>query len=162
MLFKNIITFHDGGPYHIETSPSIYCANRCNGFYMIGTSVMKELKLCCKLIHSCLFIIILLYTVRGQLSFWYLPGFWSIEKTEKFFEFWDIDTNEYLILNHLLLISKMYIYNATTTDFLNISHLLIYIKGIRVNEKKLCENDAKKGEKIYNMSFHVKVFRNRF
>ena len=28
------------------------------------------------------------------------------------FGFWDLDTNEHLILNHLLLIFKMYIYNA--------------------------------------------------
>ena len=32
--------FHDGGPYHIETSPLICRAS----FFMIGTSVMKELK----------------------------------------------------------------------------------------------------------------------
>ena len=31
------------------------------------------------------------------------------------FGFWDLDTNEHLILNHLLLIFKMYIYNARTT-----------------------------------------------
>ena len=29
--------FHDGDSYHIETS-----ANQWTGFYMIGTSVMKE------------------------------------------------------------------------------------------------------------------------
>ena len=45
------------------------------------------------------------------------------------FEFWDLDTNQQLILNHLLLIFKMYICNARTACYLNISHLLIYIKG---------------------------------
>ena len=35
--------FHDGGSYHIETSPFICSANQWTGFYMIGTSVMKEL-----------------------------------------------------------------------------------------------------------------------
>ena len=35
--------FHDGGPYHIETSPLTYHANQSTGFYMTGTSVMKEL-----------------------------------------------------------------------------------------------------------------------
>ena len=64
------------------------------------------------------------------------------------FEFWDLDTNEHLILNHLLLILKMYIYNARTTVYLNISHLLIYIKGIKDTEKKLCENDANRRKKI--------------
>ena len=42
----------------------------------------------------------------------------------------DLDTNEYLILSHVLLIFKMY--NGRTTGYLNINHLLIYIKGIRI------------------------------
>ena len=37
----------------------------------------------------------------------------------------------------------MYIYNVRATGYLNISHLLIYIKGIKNVEKKLCEKDAK-------------------
>ena len=35
--------FHDGGRYHIETSPLICPANQWTGFYMITASVMKEL-----------------------------------------------------------------------------------------------------------------------
>ena len=35
--------FLDRGPYHIETSPLICKANQWTGFYMIRTSVMKEL-----------------------------------------------------------------------------------------------------------------------
>ena len=35
--------FHGGNPYHVETSSLICKANQRNGFYMIGTSVMKEL-----------------------------------------------------------------------------------------------------------------------
>ena len=35
---------HGGGPCHIETSPLICFANHWTGFYMIGTSVMKELN----------------------------------------------------------------------------------------------------------------------
>ena len=66
--------------------------------------------------------------------------------TLSIFGFWDLETNERLILNHLLLIFKMYIYNARTAGYLNINHLLIYIKGIKDSQKKLCENDAK-GEK---------------
>ena len=61
------------------------------------------------------------------------------------FGFWNLDTNEYLILNHLLLVFKMYIYNARATGYLNISHLLIYIKGIttpkRMSEK--CKKEKK-------------------
>ena len=37
------LLFHDGGPYHIETNPSICYVNQGTGFYMIGTSIMKEL-----------------------------------------------------------------------------------------------------------------------
>ena len=59
------------------------------------------------------------------------------------FGFLVLDTNERLILNHLLVILKMYIYNTRTTGYLNLSHLPIQIKGIKVTEKKLCENDAK-------------------
>ena len=64
------------------------------------------------------------------------------------FGFWDLHTNENLILNHLPIIFKIYIYNARTTSDLNISHLLIYIEGIKDIEKKLCENDAKRKKKI--------------
>ena len=64
------------------------------------------------------------------------------------FGFWDLDTNENLILNHLLLIFKMYIYNARTRGYLNVSHLLMYTKSIKDIEKKLCENDAKKIKKF--------------
>ena len=35
------INFHEGGPYHIETSPLICEANQWTGFYMIVISVMK-------------------------------------------------------------------------------------------------------------------------
>ena len=55
--------------------------------------------------------------------------------------------NEHLILNHLLLIFKMYVYTARTTGYLNKSHLLIYIKGIKYTKEKLCENNAKRREK---------------
>ena len=40
LWFKSFI---DVGLYHIETSPLICRANEWTGFYMIGTSVMKEL-----------------------------------------------------------------------------------------------------------------------
>ena len=40
-----MLLFHDGGPYYIETSPLI-CSKLQTGFYMIGTSAMKELNVC--------------------------------------------------------------------------------------------------------------------
>ena len=46
--FKSIrgrtLIFHDGDLCHIETSPLIFRGNQWTGFYMIGTSVMKELN----------------------------------------------------------------------------------------------------------------------
>ena len=42
---KNVQLFHDGGRYHIKTSPLICGANFISGFYMIMASVMKELIL---------------------------------------------------------------------------------------------------------------------
>ena len=39
-----MIIFRDGGPYQIETSPLIYYANQSTSFYIIGSSVIKELK----------------------------------------------------------------------------------------------------------------------
>ena len=41
--FKENQLFHDGGPYHIETSLLICRANQLTGFCMIGTFAMKEL-----------------------------------------------------------------------------------------------------------------------
>ena len=43
--YKRKLTFHDGGRYHIETSPLICGANQWTGFYMITASVMKGLTL---------------------------------------------------------------------------------------------------------------------
>ena len=48
------------------------------------------------------------------------------------------------ILRNLLLIFKMCIYSARTTDFLNISHILIFIKDIKDTKKKSCGNDTKR------------------
>ena len=36
--------FHDGGLYHIETSPLTCSENQWTGFYIIGSSVMKEFE----------------------------------------------------------------------------------------------------------------------
>ena len=36
--------FHDGVPYHIETSLLICSANQQTSFYMIGTFSMKKVK----------------------------------------------------------------------------------------------------------------------
>ena len=41
--FIFFLKIHDGGLYHIETSPLICFANQWTGFYMIEASVMKGL-----------------------------------------------------------------------------------------------------------------------
>ena len=46
-LFRGMNDVHltlNGGPYHIDTMPMICRANQWNGFYMIATPLMKELK----------------------------------------------------------------------------------------------------------------------
>ena len=42
---RSVYLFDDVGPYHIETSTLICPANQWTGFYMRGTSVMKELMI---------------------------------------------------------------------------------------------------------------------
>ena len=41
--------FHEGSPYHIKTNPLIY---QWNGFYMIETSIKKELMSSGRLFHK--------------------------------------------------------------------------------------------------------------
>ena len=45
-LSSSFKLFHDRGSYHIETSLLICIASQWTFFYMIGTSVMEELKHC--------------------------------------------------------------------------------------------------------------------
>ena len=44
MILEMNLTLHDGGSYHIETSPLICYANQWTGFYMMTAPVMKELN----------------------------------------------------------------------------------------------------------------------
>ena len=67
----------------------------------------------------------------------------------------DTSTNVFLMVHvSLILISltepkpAIYYLYARTIGYLDISNLLIYIKSIMDTEKKLCENDAKRREKI--------------
>ena len=41
---KLLNSLHNGGPNHMETSSLICRANQWTGFYMIGTTFMKELE----------------------------------------------------------------------------------------------------------------------
>ena len=49
---QSVWLFHDGGRYHIVTSPLIFSANQWTGFYMITASVMEELKVAKKLLQT--------------------------------------------------------------------------------------------------------------
>ena len=44
VFYNTCEPFHDGGPNHIETSPLICSGNQWTGFYMIGTSIVRELN----------------------------------------------------------------------------------------------------------------------
>ena len=65
------------------------------------------------------------------------------------FGFWDLDVNE-----HLSLKMYNYIYNARTAAYLNIIHLLIFVKGIKDTKKKLHENVAKRRKKLSKKCFN--------
>ena len=39
------LTLYEGCPYNVETTPLISKANQWTGFYMIGISAMKELRI---------------------------------------------------------------------------------------------------------------------
>ena len=46
-IFAKIVKdylFHDGGPYHIQTTLLTYLASQWTGFYVTGTPAVKELK----------------------------------------------------------------------------------------------------------------------
>ena len=77
LLFENFFflssefseLFHDGGPYHIETSPLICRANHWTGFYMRRTSYHEKLKawfLCCKVFWDFWWILSLITNVEGS------------------------------------------------------------------------------------------------
>ena len=58
-------TFHDGGRYHIETSPLIWGANQWTGFYMITASVIKALNTFCNLsLQKGYFLLVMQYIVN--------------------------------------------------------------------------------------------------
>ena len=51
-VLTSSLTLSWRGPYHIVTSPLICRENQWTGFYMIGTSVMKELSQSPKLVET--------------------------------------------------------------------------------------------------------------
>ena len=114
------------------------CTTRCHSLPLVVPLVTR--------CHS-----LSLVVIRNQLKYtlWNNLIFPISTPQSAIFKIWYLDTNEHLILDHLLLIFKIYVYITRTSSYLNISHLLIYIKGIKDSEKKLCKNDAK-GRKKFN------------
>ena len=64
------------------------------------------------------------------------------------FDFLDISNKDYLIVNHLLLLFKYYIYNARDQKHLAFEALMKNIKNIYNIEKKLADQDLHKKTKF--------------
>jgi len=64
------------------------------------------------------------------------------------FGFIDYDKDDFLIINHILLIYKWYIYKNRNKSKLGLKHLLDYIAKIKNTEQNICENDFKKKQKF--------------
>ena len=60
------------------------------------------------------------------------------------FGFLDINTNVYLISNHLLLIFKFYVYKARSIKEVNLNILKRKIKKVQETEKNISKNNANK------------------
>ena len=93
--------FHDGGRYHIETSPLICGANHWTGFYMITASVMKELN-SNNLIRRNIFEKWLLWSFDwSSLSIYFFSLLWEVELPYSKLVYPQVDQESWLIENHL-------------------------------------------------------------
>ena len=79
---QNRLLFHNGGRYHIKTSPLICSANQWTRLYMITASVMKELTIVTKLstidVCECL---LNLCSLHAFISFLYYNMVWLLRGT---------------------------------------------------------------------------------
>ena len=64
------------------------------------------------------------------------------------FGFVDYNSDDSVIINHILLIFKWFIYKARNKHQLGLNHLLDCISKIKNTEEKICENDFKKKQKF--------------
>ena len=72
--------------------------------------------------------------------------------------FFDHNNDDSLIINHLLLIFKWYIYKTRNKKKLDLNHLLKCISKVKENEEKICGSDFKKRQKY--LKKWSKVFLN--
>ena len=69
-LYNNSSLFHDRVPYLIETSPLICSANQWTDFYMVGNSVIIELKVLSSFVCGSLQYTSGLYNTFGRIVIW--------------------------------------------------------------------------------------------
>ena len=58
--------------------------------------------------------------------------------------FFQVDRHELLILNHILLIFKYYVYISRDSNKLSLAALIKYLKKVYFIEKKISANDERK------------------
>ena len=65
-----------------------------------------------------------------------------------FFDFHNIDNDTFLIQNHILLLLKLYLCNATKYGFLSFNNFLNEISKIKNLEQRVAENNQNKCERF--------------
>ena len=70
--YWRFLLIHDGGPYHIETSPFICPENQWTGFCMIATFIMKELVLWNSTSRACYKLIVQLQLAVHQCELFFI------------------------------------------------------------------------------------------
>ena len=60
------------------------------------------------------------------------------------FGFFQVDMHEYVILNHVLLISKYYVYTSRDSNKISLAALMKHIKKVYLLEKNISANDERK------------------
>ena len=65
------------------------------------------------------------------------------------FGFFDINNDSSLLINHILIIFKLYIYKARKNKKVDLKSLIHYICKIKDTEEKLCQDDFRKQKKYF-------------
>ena len=74
------------------------------------------------------------------------------------FGFLDIDNDCSLLINHILLIFKLYVYKARKKEKVDLNSLINYICNIRDTEEKICQDDFRKNQKFLKNGKKLKGF----
>ena len=65
-----------------------------------------------------------------------------------FFGFFEINNDSSLLINHILLIFKLYIYKARKKEKVDLKSLINYICKIKNIEEEICQDDFRKKQKF--------------